>query len=130
MDSGRSKMATEAKTGSARRALRRLRRPSSPGAGGLESAGGAGPDLTDTRIKDSLSAARERFEAIARRAQEGRDELTHEQERVLADAEAALKKLATEGDAASIDDRQMAGLEAVIVPDGTRPSLFVRDDDV
>jgi len=122
-------MATGAKTGSAKRALQRLRSPS-PASGGLESAGGSGPDLTDARIRDSLTAARERFNEIAQRAKEGRDELTREQARVLADAEAALKKLATEGDAAAIDDRQMAGLEAVIVPDGTRPSLFVQGDDV
>jgi hypothetical protein len=117
----------EAKTGSAKRALRRLRRPSS---GGLESAGSGAPDLTDARIQDSLAMARERFSAIAARAKEGREELTREQERVLADAEAALKRLATEGDAAEIDDSQRAGLEAVIVPDGTRPSLFVQGDDV
>jgi hypothetical protein len=108
-----------------KRALKRLRKP---GDGGLESA--AAPDMSADRIKTSLEAARERFRKIAERAHDGREELTHEQERVLADAEAALKKLAAEGPDAQVTDPQMVGLEAVIVPDGTRPSLFVRDDDV
>jgi hypothetical protein len=107
-----------------------LRKPSQGGLEGTGS-GAAPPDLTSDRIKDSLAAARERFHKIAERMQDGQNEAVRaEQERVLADAEAALLKLAVHGEDAQVDDRQMIGLEAIIVPDGTRPALFVQDDDV
>ena len=106
-------------------ALKRLRTPS---AGGLESTA-AQLDLTDDRIKTSLDIARDRFKRIAKRTTKS-GKLTAAQKQVLADAADALRALAHEGDRATIDDRQIAGLEAIIVPDGTRPSLFVQDDDV
>jgi hypothetical protein len=106
--------------------LKRLRAPvATPG---LESTDADSPDLSDDRIRTSLDAARERFRRIAERA--GEAGLTDEQRQVLEDAEAALQRLASEGETADLDDRQMIGLEAVIVPDGTRPALFVRDDRV
>jgi V8-like Glu-specific endopeptidase len=107
-------------------ALKRLRRPNPAG---LESVGGGGPDLSDDRIKTSLDMARERFRRIAKRTTKT-GKLTAAQKEVLTDADAALRALAHEGDQATITDRQLAGLEAIIVPDGTRPSLFVQDDDV
>ena len=110
----------------AARALQRLRKPS---LGGLESSIEGPPDLSTERIKSSLEAARERFRRIVERTKSG-EAVTTEQARVLADAEAALKKLATEGDEAELSDRQVIGLEAIIVDDGTRPALFVQDDDV
>ena len=106
-------------------ALKRLRTPS---AGGLESAA-AELDLTDDRIKTSLEMARDRFKRIAKRTTKS-GKLTAAQKQVLADADDALRALAHEGDQATINDRQAAGLEAIIVPDGTRPSLFVQDGDV
>jgi hypothetical protein len=109
-----------------RRALNRLRKP--PG-NGLESGGGA-PDLSDDRIKSSIEAARARFRKIAERAKARGEDVTPEQRQVLSDAEAALKALATEGESAQLSDRQRIGLEAIVVPDGTRPALFVQDDDV
>jgi len=107
------------------RAINRLRRPPE----GLESIG-TGPDLSDDRIKTSVEAARERFRRIAERAAREGEDVTPEQQRVLEDAEAALKVLATEGESADLSDQQRVGLEAIIVPDGTRPALFVQDDDV
>ncbi len=106
-------------------ALKRLR---TPNAGGLESTGRA-LDLTDARIKTSLELARDRFRRIAKRTTKS-GKLTAAQKQVLADADDALRALAQEGDQAKITDRQLSGLEAIIVPDGTRPSLFVQDDDV
>ena len=120
-------MARQQDTTYSRRALSRLRKP--PGSGGLETTPG-GPDLTDNRIKISLEAARVRFRRIAERAARDGEDVTPEQKRVLADAEAALKALATEGESAQLSDRQRVGLEAIVVPDGTRPALFVQDDDV
>ena len=112
------------------RAFKMLRSPSSSGAAeGLESAA-APADLSSARIASSLEAARERFRKIAERAETGKEALTAEQARVLADAEAALAKLAAEGEAAQISDREMVGLEAIVIPDGTRPALFVQNDDV
>lgn len=110
----------------ARRALSRLRQPRT---GGLESNAPA-PDLTDARIKTSLDAALERFRKIAERTTSGRQEVAQEQKRVLDDAKEALKRLAVDGEAATLSQRHIIGLEAIVVPDGTRPALFVRDDDV
>jgi serine protease len=112
-----------------KRALELLRTPGTAGLEGLEAAGAA-PDLSESRRRSSLQAARERFAKIAERSPGRSGALTPEQEQVLADAEAALRKLGAEGDAAEVTDREMIGLEAIVVPDGTRPSLFVRDDDV
>ena len=124
----------EKKYTSAQRALRRLRgRKVGALAGAL--AGGAlespteGPNLGDQRIKSSLDIARERFRMIAERAEYG-DQLSDEQKKVLADAEAALKKLANEGETADVTGDQQIALEAIVVADGTRPALFVKDDDV
>src|SRR3954470_13151355 len=96
-------------------ALKRLR---TPNAGGLESTGRA-LDLTDARIKTSLELARDRFRRIAKRTTKS-GKLTAAQKQVLADADDALRALAQEGDQAKITDRQISGLEAIIVPDGTR----------
>jgi hypothetical protein len=109
-------------------AVKALRRLSVPSAGGLESTGGA-PDLSDTRIQDSLEIARERFRKISERANTG-EPLNQTQSAVLEDAEAALNRLAADGENADISQRQQAALEAIIITDGTRPSLFVRGDDV
>jgi hypothetical protein len=89
-----------------------------------------GPDLSDDRIASSLERARERLRQIAERAGGEGAALTDEQAKVLADAEAALRRLSAQGDQAEITDDQLIGLEAVIVPDGTRPALFVQDDAV
>jgi hypothetical protein len=102
-----------------------LRKPS---VGGLESVEGA-PDLSSARIRSSLEVARERFRKIAERTKSG-EAVSTEQAQVLTDAKAALEKLATEGEVAKVSDRQMIALEAIIVPDGTRPALFVQDDDI
>jgi hypothetical protein len=117
---------TRQNTTYSRRALNRLRR--TPGGGGLEGSGGA-PDLSDQRIKMSVETARERFRRITERTAGG-DDVTPEQRQVLRDAEDALKALATQGESAELSDQQRIGLEAIVVPDGTRPALFVRDDDV
>ena len=114
--------------GAAQRALQRLRTPTT--SAGLESLEPDTPDLSDDRIKTSVEWARERFRQIVDRSSQSGSELTADQQQVLADAEEALQRLATEGDAADLTDQQMIGLEAVIVPDGTRPALFVQDDDV
>ncbi len=118
-------MAREQQKTYTHRALNRLRRPD----GGLESID-TEPDLSDGRIKTSVDAARERFRRIAERAAREGEDVTPEQRRVLEDAEAALKALAAEGESAQLSDQQRLGLEAIIVPDGTRPALFVQDDDV
>jgi len=118
-------MAREQKKSYTHRALNRLRRPD----GGLESID-TQPDLSDGRIKTSVDAARERFRRIAERAAREGEDVTPDQRRVLEDAEAALKVLAAEGESAQLSDEQRIGLEAIIVPDGTRPALFVQDDDV
>jgi V8-like Glu-specific endopeptidase len=127
-------MARVMQTSDARRALNRLRRVGGNPRGGLEGAGlegvSSGPDLTDDRIKTSLDAARERFREIAERTGQGRDEVSEAQKQVLEDAEDALTRLAVDGESANLSDRHMIGLEAIVVPDGTRPALFVRDDDV
>lgn len=107
-----------------RRALNRLRRPG----GGLEGTTAA-PDLSDARIRSSLQIARERFREIAERSKADAS-VTADQQRVLADAATALSVLATEGEAAQLTNRQRVGLEAIVIPDGTRPALFVREDDV
>jgi hypothetical protein len=114
--------------GSAQRALRRLVTPRT--SSGLESLEPETPDLSDDRIKTSLDTARDRFRQIVDRSAQAGSQLTAEQQQVLADAEEALQRLATEGETADLTDQQMIGLEAVIVPDGTRPALFVQDDDV
>jgi hypothetical protein len=106
-------------------ALKKLRKPRS---GGLESSEGP-PDLSSERIKSSLEAARERFRKIVQRTKSS-EAVSREQAQILRDAEAVLEKLAAEGEAAEVSDRQMIALEAIIVPDGTRPGLFVQDDDV
>jgi V8-like Glu-specific endopeptidase len=110
----------------AKRALGRLKTRSS---GPLESAAG-GPDLRDVRIKSSLEMARERFRQIAERREGDQSAVTAEQAQVLKDAELALNKLANDGDQADVSDRQIIGLEAIVIADGTRPALFVQDDDV
>jgi len=124
-------MSQEAKTKRSVKLLERLRQR---GAVGLEGAATETADLTDARIRTSLEAARERFRKIAERARAGGNALIpeheREQARVLADAEAALKRLASDGEDAEVSDQQLVGLEAIIIPDGTRPSLFVQDDDV
>lgn len=117
-------MARKQQTTYSQRALNRLRKPKA----GLEGTDTA-PDLSDDRIKTSLELARERFRQIAERAT-GAGELTREQQQVLDDAEGALNRLATDGESAQLSSRQRIGLEAIIIPDGTRPALFVQDDDV
>jgi hypothetical protein len=87
-------------------------------------------DLSAGRIASSVEAARARFREIAKRAKTDKKVLAAAHARVLADAEAALVKLAADGEAAQVSDHEMAGLEAIVVPDGTRPALFVKDDDV
>ena len=115
----------------AKKALRRLRAPSAVAleAPALESTG-SDIDLSDVRIKSSLDMARERFRYIAERAAGSGGELTQQQKKVLADAEAALTKLAAEGETADVTQDQQMSLEAIVVADGTRPALFVQDDDV
>jgi len=108
-------------------ALRRLRKPASSG---LESAEGASAGLSSDRIRTSLKVTRERFRKIAERTTSGRETVTREQERVLADAETVLQRLSADGDQAEVTDRHLIALEAIVVPDGTRPALFVQDDDV
>jgi hypothetical protein len=109
-------------------ATKALRRLQTRRAGGLESTEAEAPDLRDTRIKDSLEIARERFRKIAERATGGK--MNRAQAKVLNDAEAALNRLAADGEAATITKGQQVALEAIIITDGTRPSLFVQDDDV
>jgi hypothetical protein len=115
------------------RALKMLRRPRDSGsAAGLEALESttAPPDLSAARIRGTIEAARGRFRKIAERREGDTSSLRAKQEQVLADAEAALEKLAAHGEAAEVSRDQLAGLEAIVVPDGTRPALFVQDDDV
>ena len=125
----------EKKYTSAQRALRRLRGrkvgalAGALAGGALESPRAESPNLGDQRIKSSLDIARERFRMIAERAEYG-SQLSDEQKKVLADAEAALKKLAHDGETADVTGDQQIALEAIVVADGTRPALFVKDDDV
>jgi DNA/RNA endonuclease G (NUC1) len=92
--------------------------------------GAAGPDLSDARIRTSLEAATARFAHIAERAGYRRDAVAADQAKVMSDADLALRKLASEGEVAEISADELVSLEAIIVPDGTRPALFVQDDDV
>jgi hypothetical protein len=117
---------TSGKTG--QRALRRLRVPTP--LTGLESLDDDEPDLSRARIKTTIEAARERFRRIAERSRQDGSDLNAYQQQVLDDAKTALERLAAEGEQANLSDRQIIGLEAVIVPDGTRPALFVKDSTV
>lgn len=117
---------TQHDTNDSRRALNRLRRASG---GGLEGSSGA-PDLSDQRIRTTIAVAKERFRRIAERAKARGENATDEQQQVLRDAEDAMKALATEGESAQLSQGQRIGLEAIVVPDGTRPALFVQDDEV
>ena len=111
----------------ARKALRRLRElNTSP----LETTRTNPPDLRDVRIKSSIDIARERFRKISERAVAPGRQLADAQKKVLEDAEAALKRLAADGDTADVTRDQEIGLEAIIVADGTRPALFVQDEEV
>lgn len=119
--------------GDARIALSLLQGPLSVRRGGLEAAVDAGPDLSESRIAASLELAREH---MARGARGGgglesfAPEISEAQDRVLGAAEQGLRKLAQEGDRAELTREEYGGLEAIIVADGSRPSLFVQDDKV
>ena len=117
----------ERKHAVARKALRRLRELNTSA---LETTGGSPPDLRDIRIKSSIDIARARFRKISERAAVPGQQLADAQKKVLEDAEAALKRLASDGDTAEVTQDQEIALEAIIVADGTRPALFVQDEDV
>jgi hypothetical protein len=90
-----------------------LRRMRGPGPG-LESAGG---DAVDP----AASAARLR----AHLARGGADPALSA--RLCADARAGLDRLAADGPEATLSPAMAIGLEAVILADGSRPALFLRD---
>lgn len=109
-------------------ALHMLRRPTMVGRGSLE--GGADVDLSDARIADSLAATADFFARALGRAGARRAEVAGRQAALLAAGSRAISKLANDGDAAALDTDEFSALEAIVVADGSRPSLFVQDGRV
>lgn len=99
---------------------------------GMEMAegGDAAPDLSHARRSLSLDKAREHFARICERAGEQRTQVATAHAEVLADAETAMRKLDDSHLAADISERELVALEAIVVPDGSRPALFVHENNV
>jgi hypothetical protein len=110
---------------SAAKLLRRLATPSPPTA--LESLGlpEAAAPMGDARQR--LDAA----ERLLKRLAAGTSDIDEATiDRIIRDAEEALKKLDGEGDQAPLSEGEAFGLEAVIEADGSRPVLFVQDNTI
>jgi hypothetical protein len=115
---------------SAKRLLRRLAVPLADS--GTESAieSDSPPPIEampEIATDDRLAAARD----LLRRLAEGRADIDETLiDRMIADAETALRKLGSDGEDAELTDFESAGLEAVIEADGSRPVLFIRNNQV
>lgn len=112
-----------------------------------ESAGSGLRDRSDAKSK--IDALRQGLALIREQAQRSRSMATDSgresaaprgaaapvpapeaHERLVVAAESGLNRLVGEGDAASLTAEEEEGLEFVLVTDGSRPSLFVQDDDL
>lgn len=107
-------------------ALQLFRTPAVGGLEGIEA--GTHADLSCNRINESISALDQAFARTRERT--GDPRLLARQQTVLDAGRRALSKLSNDGDAAVLDRDEITGLEAVVIADGTRPSLFVQDDRV
>ena len=101
---------------------RLLKRLATPEAGGLERVGIETAPLSDAPGR--LQAARQLLERLAA----NRDDVDEAAiDRMIRDAEEALRKLDGDGEDAKLSAGQSYALEAVIESDGSRPVLFVQD---
>ena len=85
-----------------------------------------GPDLSDSRIQQSVAATKD----LLRSAGTAPEENAEKHKEVVRGAESALGKLAQEGERATFTRDEKIGLEMVVLADGTRPVLFVQDGKV
>lgn len=98
-----------------------LRRLGGFATGGLE----ASIDKVDVgadRRKNSIEYLKQQMAGVAES-----DLSADLRERLLADAENGLLKLANEGNEATLSGEERFGVEAIIIADGSRPVLFVQD---
>jgi S1-C subfamily serine protease len=110
---------------SAAKLLRRLSTPSPPTA--LESLGLPEAHTPTGDAHQRLVAA----ERLLKRLASGTPDIDEATiDRIIRDAEEALKKLDGEGEQAPLSEGEAFGLEAVIEADGSRPVLFVQDGTI
>lgn len=107
-----------------------LTRGQAGSAGGVEGldSQGAGPDLSESGIKDRTTKSKEELYRIVQQHLGGQSHLYEIADRLLASGEDALRMLRDE-DPARLggDGRLMAGLEAIVRTDGSRPSFLVKN---
>ncbi|CAO4147038.1 hypothetical protein LPLAFNJD_LOCUS2348 [Methylorubrum aminovorans] len=104
--------------------LRRLALPPEPSKSGLE--GGPESSPLPERVQ-RLQAARRTMKELAAKRLDVDDSVI---DRMVKDADEALRKLDGHGDAAELAPSELFGLEAVIETDGSRPVLFVQDGTI
>lgn len=108
---------------SAGQLLGRLALPPEPTDGGLESL----PESSLPERVQRLEAARRTMKDLAAKRADVDDSVV---DRMVKDADEALRKLDGDGVAADLAPSEVFGLEAVIETDGSRPVLFVQDGTI
>lgn len=102
----------------------------SRGSGGLETRSAPPRGLSD--VKSKLEAL-ERALALSRQREKPGVAGTRsagDDAQLLAHADRALTKLANDGAQANLTREEESGLEAVVLTDGSRPSLIIQDNDI
>lgn len=103
-------------------AARLISRLAIPGAGGAAAEAAPGPDR-----EERIDEARRVLKHLA----EGRNDIDETViDRLILDAEEALRRIGGEGPEAKLGSSEALGLEAVIEADGSRPVLFVQDGTI
>ncbi|AWJ89006.1 serine protease [Azospirillum baldaniorum] len=119
-------MAKASETGlTAQRLLKRLALPAPVLR--LEGAGGTAPAGPVTDPRQRLEAARRLLAQLAAGTPDVDEAVV---DRIIRDAEEALRKLDGDGEQAELRTGEILGLEAVIESDGSRPVLFVQDGTI
>jgi V8-like Glu-specific endopeptidase len=110
----------------ASRYLRKLSRVSA--AGGVEAAGESAEAFSENRAEEAHERA---IDSIERESQAKLDKTSRDELKklFLGDGAEALSKLKSDGERADLTDEEQGALEAIVVMDGSRPTMALSADD-